>query len=425
MLFQKLSLWRRAASSWWTGPARRWPAIRRRKRSVGLELLEDRVTPALPGFLDTSFGVDGALIYDVNPAHFEDSDAAMQADGKFLAVGYREVNGNGNYLDACVFRSNADGTIDTDFGVDGKVEIDFGGSEAFRAVEVQQDGKIVVGGTSNGDRFILARLHSDGSLDESFGEGGKVKLIDYGIIGQLGGITIQPDGKILIAGASGGLALIRLNSDGTIDQSFGSGGVTVTSTGFYYGYFRVARVLPDGSILAAGRMANDYEMAVAHYFADGTQDMQFGDGGLVSGRFRPTDFSSVVDDLVVQRDGKMLIGGFVGTGAGGEGQFGILRLRADSTRDNTFGVNGLVVSNYSEYTQRASAIRLQEDGKLVVVGLSYYSSFITRLNPDGGIDHTFGTNQSLGRTKILDLTGQGRALPMPIFSTAKSLWQGG
>jgi len=161
---------------------------------------------------------------------------ALQPDGKIVMAGLILT---GTYEDFLVLRYNVDGSPDTSFGTGGAVTTPIGsyGSEAY-AVAIQSDGKIVVAGHTffsypNYDDFSLVRYNTDGSLDVSFGSGGKVTTA-IGPTNDRGyDVAIQPDGKLLVVGYcdTGGVAWCGINADGSLDASFGAGGRVVSGIG--------------------------------------------------------------------------------------------------------------------------------------------------------------------------------------------------
>jgi uncharacterized delta-60 repeat protein len=217
------------------------------------------------GSLDASFGTGGLVITDIAP---EIIDLALQPDGKIVAGG----RGSGNFALA---RYNPDGSLDTSFGTGGKVATDWGGDDAIFSVALQPDGKIVAAGDSLSSTadFVLARYSLDGSLDSSFGTGGKVITDFGGVGGRANAVVLQPDGKIVAAGISvhaanpATFALARYNVDGSLDSSFGIGGKVTTSFGGAFGDVANALVLqPDGKIVAAGTdEATSWDFALARY----------------------------------------------------------------------------------------------------------------------------------------------------------------
>ncbi len=224
----------------------------------------------------------------------------LQSDGKIVAVGQ-------DSSDFALARYNADGSLDSSFGTGGKVTTDFGGSDAALAAVLQPDGKIVAVGTSAAD-FALARYNTDGSLDTSFGTGGKVTT-DFGGTDQAWAAVLQPDGKIVAAGlASADFALARYNTNGSLDTSFGTGGKVTTS---FEGSDQARAVVlqPDGKIVAVG-WDNGVEFALARYNTDGLLDSSFGTGGKVTTDFGGSDAALAA---VLQSDGKIVAVGFANT----------------------------------------------------------------------------------------------------------------
>ncbi|HEX6647906.1 MAG TPA: delta-60 repeat domain-containing protein, partial [Pyrinomonadaceae bacterium] len=185
------------------------------------------------GALDPSFGSGGKAINDFG------GRIALLPDGKMVAAGGASA---ADGFDFALSRFNANGTVDTTFGSGGRVTTDLGGRfEGASSIAVQPDGKIVTGGyavvpINQFANFALVRYNSDGSLDLSFGTGGKV-LTNFGnISAQAYSMALQPDGKIVLAGyvnfnGSESFALARYNTDGTLDAGFGTGGKVHTEFG--------------------------------------------------------------------------------------------------------------------------------------------------------------------------------------------------
>jgi len=188
---------------------------------------------AQDGVLDTGFGTGGIVI----TGSFDGSGVAIQADGKIVCAG---SSSNGSNNDFAVVRYNINGTLDTGFDIDGIVKTDFASSnDNGYSVAIQTDGKIVVAGSSTSDRITaiaVVRYNSNGTLDTAFGTGGIVVL--HGESGYLGNsVAIQADGKIVVAGIkkfpdanlSGNFLVVRYNSNGTLDSDFGTDGIVYTA----------------------------------------------------------------------------------------------------------------------------------------------------------------------------------------------------
>ena len=229
------------------------------------------------GSLDTTFGGDGTVTTDFTSYPEDLLALAIQPDGMILAAGGSGFGDpNENFVLA---RYGADGSLDMSFGADGKVTTSFTRHpDVAFAMGLQADGKIVVAGQASlavRPTFALARYNPDGSLDSSFGQDGKVTT-DFTPGGDDGAytMTFQADGKIVAAGQAGGknfnwkFAVVRYNTDGSLDTSFGGDGkVTTDFTDGYEAAYGVA-IEADGKIVAAGPSGCcPPEVAVARYLA--------------------------------------------------------------------------------------------------------------------------------------------------------------
>jgi uncharacterized delta-60 repeat protein len=362
--------------------------------------------------LDTTFGTTGKADTTerggASTAFGGDRSAmALQADGKIVMVG-------GSASDFLLARFNADGNLDTSFGTGGKVVTDFGSGlrqEEALAVAIQNDGKIVVAGYTAIDlappakdpppTFAMARYNTDGSLDASFGIGGRVS---GNVNGMAYAVAIQPDGKIVVAGefafaaANGSdfsdIVVARFNSNGSLDASFGTSntGQITTDIGAATNTARNLVLQPDGAIVVSGKPPGSSpgldHTDVVRYTANGVLDASFGVGGKLT-----LPGVDAGQGLARQADGKfMLVGGVTTATAPFTARFVLLRLRADGSTDTTFGTAGTVNTAFS-VSATASAVALQLDGKIVVSGttaLSANSNFVVaRYNADGTLDTGF------------------------------------
>jgi len=256
------------------------------------------------------------------------ASVAVQPDGKIVAAG--TLSSPVSLTDFALSRYNTDGTLDLSFGVGGRVTTDFANFYDFASsVAIQQDGKIIaaVGAViSPYSNFALARYDSDGTLDLSFGNGGKVTTAfvttAFGqVSAQAYSIALQQDGKIVVAGVAnidGGedFALVRYNSNGTLDVSFGTGGKVTTDfdlvgQGFSFAFASSVAVQQDGRIVAAGDAYIDggRDFALARYNNNGTLDASFGTGGKVNTNFSGSTFADFANSVAVQPDGKIVAAG--------------------------------------------------------------------------------------------------------------------
>ncbi|HEY3139535.1 MAG TPA: hypothetical protein VGJ86_00300 [Acidimicrobiales bacterium] len=191
-------------------------------------------------------------------------------------------------------RYNPDGSLDPTFGDGGKVTTDFDlESDVAAALILQRDGKLVAAA----EAFGLVRYNADGSLDRAFGDGGRVRT-DFGGQGQQAhALAVQRDGKFVAAGRVdgliGGFALARYNPDGTLDTTFGTGGLVISGLGGNVDYATALVVQPDGRLVAAGFPG------LIRFNPDGTLDTTFGDGGKV--------FSDMATAALVVQAGRRLV----------------------------------------------------------------------------------------------------------------------
>ncbi|MEP6705061.1 MAG: FG-GAP-like repeat-containing protein, partial [Acidobacteriota bacterium] len=263
------------------------------------------------GSLDTSFGTGGRVV----TVFFCDCTiqaVAIQSDGKIVTAGYHRLSASWDFL---VVRYNTNGSLDTSFGSGGKVLTSFGGSsDEARNLKIQADGKIVATGSNrigtfpnSISNFALARYNTSGSLDTSFGAGGKV-VTSFGDSYGAYEAAVQTDGKIVAVGSGGGygpnsgFALARYNTDGSLDTSFGTDGKVLAPIGNYLGL--AVATQSEGKILAAGSGVDGANagVAVAKYNTDGSFDNSFGLGGKVV-----TPFPGLgIHEIAIQSDGKIV-----------------------------------------------------------------------------------------------------------------------
>ncbi len=302
------------------------------------------------GSLDTSFDADGVVISGIGSGSDLGYDVALQSDGKIVVAG---SSWNGSNSDFALVRYNSDGSLDTTFDGDGKLTTAIGSSNDYGfSVALQTDGKIIVAGSSwNGsnDDFALARYNSDGSLDTTFDGDGKLTTA-IGSADDLGvSVALQTDGKIIVAGYSligtdFDFALVRYNSDGSLDTTFDTDGKVITDFGFGddAGYSVVVQA--DGKILVTGECwdGTTSDFALARYNSDGSLDTTFSSDGRMN--ISPFDsvlgpYNDVGQCIALQPDGNIVIGGFYLGGAGpDDGYFAVVRLLGGDLPDQEVGM---------------------------------------------------------------------------------------
>lgn len=295
----------------------------------------------------------------------------------------------------------AGGAIDTGFGTNGKVYLHVGTSSAFLfSVAVQADGKIVAGGYSyvgSCPQFLVVRFNTDGSLDTSFGGTGMVSTSFSNSSGSgIAALAIQPDGKIVAAGNTpSGFGAARYNTDGSLDTSFGTSGQTTMYVGGSYAC-QALRLQSDGKIVLAGDAGGN--MVVVRLSTNGGLDATFNGTGMVN-----TSFSTGYDEayaLVIQADGKIVVGGHGGD-SGQSRNFALLRYNGDGSLDSTFGTDGKVATALG--SSKINTLALQADGKIMTGGFlangdmggNYWVVAVARYNTDGTLDTSFGANGTI------------------------------
>lgn len=322
------------------------------------------------GTLDTSFGTNGSQVVAVGPVKSFATDVALQADGKIVVSGYTWDDVTG---DIFVIRFNADGTFDNTFGSDG-ISIADNSTDVSETVAIQNDGKILVGGYTD-DNFTVARFNTDGTIDTSFGANGW-SMAQFGSPSYTRDLALQADGKIVLSGFAIGsvyqFAAARLNADGTIDNTFGTNGMVAFNIGSGNDFGEAVAVQNDGKILIGGHkwisnIGLKHDLAVVRLNADGSFDNTYGNNGVAIARI--VDGSNYADDILLQPDGKVIIAGY--TVLNNAYDLAMARFNTDGSLDNTFGTDGMVNTDFNGREDYASAIALQPDHKIILAGNSF------------------------------------------------------
>ena len=274
------------------------------------------------GSLDTSFDTDGKLLIDFG--RYENGKAlAIQTDGKIVLAGTSVALG-GLAANMHLLRLNTNGSLDSTFDSDGKVTTDIGPNDDALSIAIQNDGKLIIGGGSDASGNLettLIRYNSNGSLDTTFNSDG-IATIDFAISNDAAySVAIQSDGKIIAAGYAdlGGqvvFALLRLNSNGSLDTTFDTDGKITTAFGsFYDGAYSVV-IQTDGKIIASGNSNNGSQalFATARYNTNGTLDTTFDTDGKITTAFG--SFDDGANAIAIQNDGKIVVAGYSDSGSG-------------------------------------------------------------------------------------------------------------
>lgn len=329
------------------------------------------------GSLDNSFGTNGIATVDFIGSNDAASSVVLQNDGKIVVAGSTQNSSNNN-SDIGIIRLNSDGMLDNSFGTNGKFQLDVDGYAFDRALDLtlQNDGKLVVVAMAGTDMFAknaVLRLNTNGTLDNSFDGDGILKAFSFGsfTLSSLYAVTIQNDGKILVAGSrNNNFAVARLNSDGSIDNTYGTSGVFSTTTAVV----TQCRIIlqGDGKLLATHSSATQTEALVLRLNQNGTEDSSFGTNGKVQTQVGSAATYDYTQGIVLQPDGKIIVTGSSYT-SGSTSDYLTIRYNSNGTIDNSFGANsnGIVTTSVEINDEdRGKIVRLQSDGKIVVAGSS-------------------------------------------------------
>ncbi len=389
-----------------------------------LEALEDRCLPS-GGVLDPTFGSGGVVNTAVNAGPYLAVATATYPnegttnDGKIVAA-TTGFSANGTpYME--IIRYNLNGSLDTTFSGTGEV-MNFKGYA--RCVVIQPDGKVVVAGWEPHGNFTALRYNANGSVDTSFGSKGEA-VIKFGRYGSYAyNVALQADGKIVLAGeaydgTNWDVGLARLNTNGSLDTSFGSGGEVRTPLPYSLNgpdyRWNVTNLAidpntspsdPNSGKLIVGVETQQQPDPVLRYNTNGTLDTTFGGTGYVSlpNQYRPA--------VVVQSDDRIVVAARNSTTLGG---VFLARLNPDGSLDGSFGSGGIVVTppppNDAAY---ADCVALQSNGQIVAGGFlslpsaPSYGLMAARWNTNGSLDGTFGT----GGFALASGSGQGTAIAL-------------
>lgn len=380
------------------------------------------------GMLDTAFGDEGIVITDIDRSDYI-SDMVIQTDQKLLVAG--NIGGElgiGGLNDIVVIRYLPDGSFDQDFGIGGAMHVYPGEDFQFfscGAMALQADGRIILAGNVSYvseitfeyvEDIVLVRLNTNGFIDSTFGNEGIV-ITDFG--GDMENahcLLVQVDGKIIVAGTSqeesplgSGFIITRYESNGAKDVSFGEEGFVKTfiqKNSIPYS----GAIQPDGKIILAGVTSNSFltgDFAMVRYLENGTMDNSFGSGGIVQTDLQSNNFNNIPLTIVLDPDGKITLGGYADlTSIPHMSHMGIVRYTTDGNLDESFGNNGIFELALGTKSHVTSMAR-QPNGKYLLSGSSNIIDstetwLLARLDHQGKLDSTFG-NQGFITT---DLEGE-------------------
>jgi uncharacterized delta-60 repeat protein len=334
------------------------------------------------GTLDTTFGNNGVVQTSVSKYGGFITGLALQSDGKIVAVG--EANAGGKVgEEVAVARYNPNGSLDTTFGGGSHptgivlTALNLPGTDGPNAVAIDGNGKIDVAGSSapNGgpNSFTLLRYNANGTLDTTFGpsKNGIVTTQVGTSSSGAGGLAIQPDGDIVLAGgASGGMALVRYTAAGQLDTSFGSGGIVsnILPPGTVGGGAGPVLVLSNGLIVVGGTSSpnsSTSNLTLARFTSSGQLDTTFGNAGFA------IDTASGIGSacaLALGANGDLLAPGSMQSPGPSE-EFALAAFLPGGAPDTSFGSNGTATANLGGQA-RAQAMAVQGDGRIVLAGFA-------------------------------------------------------
>lgn len=386
-------------------------------RRLALESLEDR-SLLTAGSLDPSFTGDGLVTTNFKTPDSVDRawDVAAYpgsspgADGKVVAVGTTVTNvlRNGTWdYDFALARYNPDGTLDASFGQGGKVTTSMGTyRDVAYAVEVVGN-QILVAGSTDGAGIALARYNDNGSLDTTFGTKGKVftKVAGSGV-----GYAMQVDaaGSIVVAGldSKSALTVVRYTANGVLDTTFGKSGIANFSSVIAGSYLDLAITPASAGPADAGKIVVAWPGTVVRMTTAGALDTAFDTDGLLS-----TPWSSSPASVAVQDDGCIVVG--YTNSYGSQADVGLLRVNSNGGLDTSFDGDGQVILGRTG-TQFTTGIAIQSDGKILVAGDEFLPAtqtggnfFVARFMATGELDTTYGNvGVGLSAENNLERAGQ-------------------
>jgi uncharacterized delta-60 repeat protein len=398
-----------------------------------LTALAPALLNAQPGSLDPLFSEDGIASTIFAYPVLRGLDAIVLQDDQRIVVGGNSQLSPGGYSNFAVARLLPTGQLDGSFGNGGKTVTQEVGDGNVCALAMQDDQKIIAGGTSTDggySRFTLARYLADGALDSSFGDDGLV-FTAVGLYGGiLRGLCIQPDGRIIAAGSAlyeeNRIVLARYTEGGVLDPSFGAGGTVVTNV-VLNDEAQAITLQADGRILVSGACSNGGQggIFVARFFTDGSPDDSFGGGGFVT-----TNINSVASAhaIAFQADGRITVTG--NTFSNGNGDVCLVRFLPNGAFDTAFGSGGVVTTSFLTWTtgdDTGHGILVQPDGSIVVAATVDEPSQVAnigavRYSPQGALDTGFG---AAGLVNIDLLGNHGTAAGIARQADGKILIVGG
>ena len=288
--------------------------------------------------------------------------------------------------------------LDPHFGTGGTALGDFGGSDQGYAMVVQHDGKVLMAGRAwNVDQydFGVVRFNADGTLDSSFGNGGMVMTDVGSMFDSAYAMAVQTNGKIVVVGQTEGngydFGMVRYNSDGSLDTNFGNGGKVVTDFAGSYDIAYGVVIHASGKITVAGTATDEnyhFRFGLAQYNSNGTLDTTFGTNGQVMTAFDGLDTEAYT--LMAGTGGSFVVGGYAYNFDSGTTDVAMARYNSDGSLDTSFDGDGMVVSDLGADDEAIRALTMDGDGNIVAAGNGGGDYLVARFSSSGQLDASFG-----------------------------------
>jgi uncharacterized delta-60 repeat protein len=348
------------------------------------------------GSIDNSFGTSGQTL---DPMGSNDYDyiyfLTIAANGQIFSGG-NTLSDNLGYFTLIILNPN--GSLDSSFAADGNLLFYYPGNDiGYLTPMVQNDGKIVVNGTTTepGIPNFLARFKQNGSPDLTYGNNGMAPTNGNAAVMQTDQKVVESNYGIVDSTGATAVVMSRYNSDGSPDLTYGTNGVVQDFPGALAGYSLA--IQPDNKVVVGAYVINDFgeNLALIRYNTDGTPDATFGTGGATIPNFQ---YFNYPQSIAIGSDGKIIVSE-VANNASGQSVIVLARFTSNGSIDSSFAVDGQLTLSVGVFAIPGFVV-LQADGKILlnyVVSYDYntYYNFVSRYSPSGVADSLFGTNGTI------------------------------
>ena len=348
------------------------------------------------GSIDNSFGTSGQTL---DPMGSNDYDylyfLTIAPNGQIFSGGYTLSNNLGSFSLVIL---NPSGSLDSSFAADGNLLFYYPGNDiGYLTPMVQNNGKIVVNGTTTEPSIpnFLARFNSDGSSDHTYGNNGMATTNGSAAVMQTDQKVVESNSGTVDSTGDVGIVMSRYNLDGSPDLTYGTNGVVQSFPGAFATY--ALAIQPDNKVVVGADVTNNFgeSLALIRYNTDGTPDATFGTGGATIPNFQ---FFNYPQSIAIGSDGKIIVSE-VANNASGQTVAILARFTSNGSIDSSFGLDGQLTLSPGVFAI-PGFIALQADGKILlnyVVSYDYntYYNFVSRYNSSGATDSLFGTNGTI------------------------------